>query len=343
MNRHVPAIVILSLVVAACASGQAPSTGTAEPSPEAQATSAPSITPSSSPTAQPTASFLSVLQGTWTTPPTTCDQQNAALAKAGFTSDQLKDGGWETSTCNDMGHGSQFTIRFADDKLVIFQDGVVGWGGKTQGVDNSTFTAGEHGAQYLRYRFAIDGDTLTVDMLEDAYPTSSEAERLGDAIAQTIVYETSPFTREGAESMLEFDSALYPYHLSMPAGWDALPMEAGADEDHLELDGGDTTLTVGSGGRVDPSVTVENRIAINRAEEFPGCETDPTKDEVTAIGRDFDRAIRWTFACGPIQGVAVNTIRNGTSFRLTLRSHVVEPVALARLMDTVLVGFTFTD
>jgi hypothetical protein len=96
-----------------------------------------------------------------------------------------------------MLHGSQFTIRFADDRLVIFNDGVVGWDGLFQVVDEDTFEAGDSDAGfYIIYDYALDGDELTIDMVSNDYPTSSEEELAGELIAQTVIYESAPFVRE---------------------------------------------------------------------------------------------------------------------------------------------------
>jgi hypothetical protein len=140
---------------------------------------------------------VSALEGTWITAETTCEEQNAALTNAGFTEADLELGGWDEATCGDMLHGSQFTIRFADDRLVIFNDGVVGWDGLFQVVDEDTFEAGDSDAGfYIIYDYALDGDELTIDMVSNDYPTSSEEELAGELIAQTVIYESAPFVRE---------------------------------------------------------------------------------------------------------------------------------------------------
>ena len=140
---------------------------------------------------------VSTLEGTWITPETTCDEQNAALTNAGFTDADLEAGGWDAATCGGMMHGSQFTIRFAGDRLVIFNDGVIGWEGLFQVVDGDTFEAGDGDAGfYIAYEYALDGDELTIDMVSNDYPTSSEEELTGEMMAQTVIYETAPFVRE---------------------------------------------------------------------------------------------------------------------------------------------------
>ena len=69
----------------------------------------------------------SPLEATWVAPPATCELQNAALAKAGFTVEDLEAAGWDEATCGGMMHGTQITLQFTGDQLVVYQDGLVGW------------------------------------------------------------------------------------------------------------------------------------------------------------------------------------------------------------------------
>ncbi len=140
---------------------------------------------------------VSALEGSWATPETTCAEQNAALTNAGFTEADLEAGGWDEATCGDMMHGTQFTVRFDGDRLVAFNDGVIGWDGLFQVVDDDTFEAGDGDAGfYITYQYEIDGDQLTIDMVSNDFPTSSEEELTGEMIAQTVIYESAPFVRE---------------------------------------------------------------------------------------------------------------------------------------------------
>jgi hypothetical protein len=184
MRARYAAFPILALVIVGC--------GGTQPS----ATQSPT-SPGSSPTATAvtSASPASVLEGTWATSETTCEQQNAALTAAGFSSADLELAEWDAATCGGMMHGSQFTIRFADERLVAFQDDVIGWDGTFRIVDSGTFEAGDQGDLYITYEYTIDGDELVIDMVRDDYPTSSEAELMGERIAQTVIYETAPFER----------------------------------------------------------------------------------------------------------------------------------------------------
>ncbi|HEY7668528.1 MAG TPA: hypothetical protein VIE12_10445 [Actinomycetota bacterium] len=74
------------------------------------------------------------------------------------------------------------------------------WGGRYQVVDADTFVAGDNwglpiAGYYLEYAFAVDGDALTIDLIRDDYPTPSDRELVGETIAQTLTYESAPFTR----------------------------------------------------------------------------------------------------------------------------------------------------
>ena len=156
-------------------------------------------TPAASPTSTadlgPTAA-TSPLEGTWGTGPSTCAQQNAALATAGFTADQLALGGWDATTCSGMTHGSVHTVQFEGGRLVELADGAIGWQGTYEVLDATTVRARDQGWT-ITYHYAIDGDTLVIDMIGDDGPARApEADVWADRIAQTVIYESLPFTRQ---------------------------------------------------------------------------------------------------------------------------------------------------
>lgn len=147
-------------------------------------------TPSLAATPAPSAAALGdALRGTWATGAVTCDQENAALTKAGFTRAQLTAGDWDP-TCK--GPAAPFTIRFVDGRLVIFENGEVTWDGQYEVTAAGEFKAGDNGTLYLTCRFKIDANRLSVDMVADDFP--DQAARLGDSIALTVILESSPFT-----------------------------------------------------------------------------------------------------------------------------------------------------
>lgn len=319
-------LIVAIALLAGCAPTSAP------PSTASQgATAAPSISPmpSTSPSALSSAAPTSVLEGIWATPVTTCDQQNRALASAGFAPQDLESAGWDTATCGEDIHGRQFTIEFAGDRLVVYQDGVVGWEGAFRVAGPDTFEAGDMGGDpEITYEYAIDGDQLTIDMVRDNLSGLTPADLINERLAQTVIYETSPFVRATSSSAL-------PYDIRLPDGW----APSGEAADTFQSPDGRMTLTVGT-GQPDPGQTVEDRVRINRTEEFAECQTDPSLDRPVTLGGE--RAIMWTFDCGDAVGVAVNTIHDGVGYRLTLRAATAAP-ELDALMTEILAGFRFQD
>jgi hypothetical protein len=176
--------VLVALVTAACSGGTVPPSAAPSSPPTAMAS------PTLAPTAAASVSGADVLTGTWAVSGTTCAQQQAAVEAAGFTAEQLTSVGWSPECPGGN------TIRFANGRLVEFSpDGAMGWEGKLRIVDEDTFEAVDSDCS-ITYDYAIDGDQLTIDMVEDVCPAYSEAELLGEKVVQTEIYETSPFTRQ---------------------------------------------------------------------------------------------------------------------------------------------------
>ena len=191
MKRIRSAGILVALVVTACG-GATVSPSAVPPTPPA-ATATPTLAPTPAPTAAPSVPAGDVLTGTWATGETTCAQQQAAVEAAGFTAGQLTSVGWSPSC------PGGYTIRFASGRLVEFStDGSVGWDGNYRIIDDDTFEAGDTvNGMYITYQYEVDGDRLTIDMVENTCPYCiSEAERLGEQLAQTEIYETAPFTRQ---------------------------------------------------------------------------------------------------------------------------------------------------
>jgi hypothetical protein len=164
-----------------------------------------SPTPSASSSLSPSpASEINPLVGTWLAPAVTCEQQTAAVAAA-FTPEQMALA-WSCTEVNPVQYRIVFDPRRPEDgthHLREYADGLTGWDGVYQLVDDSTFQAGELENYYITYHFAIDGDQLTIDMISDDFARAdygaaspSEAELLGEQMAQTAIYETSSFTRQ---------------------------------------------------------------------------------------------------------------------------------------------------
>jgi hypothetical protein len=103
------------------------------------------------------------------------------------------------------GSSATVTLSFDAGELTITQHvgdepGQVAWGGRYQVVDGDTFVAGDNwglplAGYYLEYTYVIDGGTLTIDLIRDDYPTRSDRELQGETLAQTITFESAPFTR----------------------------------------------------------------------------------------------------------------------------------------------------
>jgi len=180
--------ILVALVTTAC--GGATVSPSAGPSSPPAATASPTDSPTLAPTAAASVPAGDVLAGTWAVSRTTCAQQQAAVEAAGFTAEQLTSVGWGPDC------PGAYTIRFANGRLVEFSsDGSVGWEGKLRIVNENTFEAVDIDCS-ITYDYAIDGDQLTIDMVEDVCPAYSAAQLLGEQVTQTEIYETSPFTRQ---------------------------------------------------------------------------------------------------------------------------------------------------
>jgi hypothetical protein len=160
-----------------------------------------SSTPSPASSASPSGPDNPLI-GTWLAPRVTCAQQIATLHAAGFTDEQIVSTG-DDPTCA-KGGTAQYSLVFEDPRtnyngvriLSQYADGLIGWGGVYRIVDGQTFQAGDNGTFFITYRYVIDGDQLTIDMIEDNMPTTSQVDLLSDQLTQTEIYETSPFTRQ---------------------------------------------------------------------------------------------------------------------------------------------------
>jgi hypothetical protein len=138
----------------------------------------------------PTTTSADALEGTWVTRPS-CAEQESALVRAGFTPKQLAQ---DEERCA----YAEFRLRLLDGRLVVFQDGDVGWDGRYRSVDDKTFVAGDgDNGFYITYKYRVSHDQLVVDMVEDTCPfCAGQSELLGEKIAQTRIFESSPYARE---------------------------------------------------------------------------------------------------------------------------------------------------
>jgi hypothetical protein len=177
-------VLLLALVpLSACGGDGDPSTVPASTGP-VEATAATGLTEATDP-----------LEGTWTTVITPALEEQAAVT-AGIEPELV-------SNEEMFGGAGPITVvlSFEDGQMIhtAAPEGVepeVGWSGVYDIVDDDTFVAGDTGDLYIEYTYAVDGDELVIDMVRNDYPTVSEEELAGEIYAQTVIYESAPFTRE---------------------------------------------------------------------------------------------------------------------------------------------------
>ena len=151
----------------------------------------PGVTPGTDRT--PAASIADPLVGVWRSTHT-CGDERAAVAAAGLTSDAER----LSVHC----HAGQVGLAtFSEGWLELRgKKGALGWSGPYEVTSESTFVAGHEsfdGRLYLEYRFAIHGTSLEVELVRDDYPNPGRGRngRIGDLIAQTIAWNSTPFER----------------------------------------------------------------------------------------------------------------------------------------------------
>jgi hypothetical protein len=153
------------------------------------------VTPATEPAVATTASATSdprLPEGDYRTPELSADQLIATAVAAGFNEADAQanlDGQGIDSTAT-------YGLRLADGHwtTLLSYDGVPfnsGWEGTYEMVDDDTVTATESGHECtITYTYAFDGAQLTLDMVDDpCFPGV-----LDEQIAQTVIYESAPFT-----------------------------------------------------------------------------------------------------------------------------------------------------
>jgi hypothetical protein len=144
----------------------------------------------------PSASVADRLEGTWAAPTTACEQQTAAVEAAGFTAEQITLSGW---TCL-AGGTNHYSVRFwtpvATHLMTILDGTAQAFESQYRIVDDQTFEAFYPDDPFcLLYRYVIDGDQLTIEIIGHGCSTG-DPPILNDRVAQTAVFQTSPFTRQ---------------------------------------------------------------------------------------------------------------------------------------------------
>jgi hypothetical protein len=155
-----------------------------------------------SPSATPTP-VTGPIVGTWATGEVTCAQQLAALEAAGFSAEQMTTVGVDLTCENGIavqgagwGNGSQNTARFLPDGGLVVSDNVYPDSGFTYRlIGASTFEATDPHGTCLTYGYAIEGDQLSIEIVDNGCVATRNAPLL-DRIGLTVLFETSPFTRQ---------------------------------------------------------------------------------------------------------------------------------------------------
>jgi hypothetical protein len=187
--------------------------------------SASEVTPSGVSSAGAAAEDL--VEGVYRTDPLTADQIRAAGTAAGFSEADvdpfatffkesvvyelvLADGSWTQWAIVDGG---------APD---------VGWRGTYEVTDGGTVVASDECGD-ITYGYAVDGDVLSIDVLDDKCPGADEL------IAQTTIYESGPFTHQAEETesasagtegvVHEASSFVVPFTITLASWLDPAPAE----------------------------------------------------------------------------------------------------------------------
>jgi len=182
--------------------GRLPNVGPPPPPASELATPSPVAT---SPSATATL-ITGPIVGTWATGEVSCAQQLAALEAAGFSAAQMTTVGVDLTCENGIavqgagwgGNGSQNTARFLPTGvLAVSSDNANDPDSRFayRLVDASTFEATDPQGICLTYGYAIEGDQLSIEIIDYGCPASGDAPLL-DRIGLTVLFETSPFMRQ---------------------------------------------------------------------------------------------------------------------------------------------------
>jgi hypothetical protein len=166
----------------------------------------------------PDAAGGGIPEGLYRTPELTRDDLLAAGLDAGFSEADMNafldaDGIEGTVQFGLLLADGGWTQRYAYDGA----DEDVGWRGTYEVVDADTVIATDPcGA--ITYEYALDGDVLTLDMVDDQCPG------LGEQIAQTVIFESAPFTLEApaegevatAPTSYASTSFVVPFEVTLP-------------------------------------------------------------------------------------------------------------------------------
>jgi hypothetical protein len=142
---------------------------------------------------------VSLAEGTYTTPPLTVEQLRETALAAGFSPAEV-----DQNLGNEGVRSVTFTLQLKNGHWTQFdtQDDAppaIGWSGPYTATDGGTIVAGQPPCGPITYDYRVVGDQLHIVLLEDECREGSDLESapVGELIAQTVIYETAPFTRVG--------------------------------------------------------------------------------------------------------------------------------------------------
>ena len=185
-------------------------------------------------------------RASYRTPELTLDQQRATAVDAGFAEADV-----DAFLDSVVGETVVLGIRIADGgwTQLASVDGaadIVGWRGTYEVVDDDTVIATDScGA--ITYTYSLDGDQLTLDMVDDQCAVDGVTEQ----IVQTIFNETSAFTLEspaGSEATVEapatYASTTFavPFDVTLPE-W-VLPEPTAEEPNFVTWEGSDVDRAI---------------------------------------------------------------------------------------------------
>lgn len=167
------------------------------PPPDSSSSAAASVMPSSTPVSNP-------LAGRWLAAEVTCEQQVTTAEAAGFTTEQMTSSGWLPD--GGCANSNQYSVVFDGLPVAatirsarVYDYDVVASPHSYRLAGDSTFELGGHDGKVweycLTFRYAIDGDQLTIERIDPSCTGTEEASLL-DQIALTAILQTSPFIRQ---------------------------------------------------------------------------------------------------------------------------------------------------
>jgi hypothetical protein len=170
-------------------------------------------------------------EGIYRTPALTLDQLTATAVNAGFAEEDVT----TFLGADDPAQTHVFALRLADGGWTLLDSynggaETVGWRGTYELIDDDTVVATDPcGA--ITYTYTLDGEQLTLDMIDDQCDGG-----VGELIAQTITFESSPFTLEPPGGSPAADAAPTSYvSTAFVVPFEVTPPEWAAPEPAAEL------------------------------------------------------------------------------------------------------------